>query len=85
MRDQRPTEWAAAVAFDHAIRNGHPAATTAGQPLRGQYFLHHSRVPLDLADLRPRRGHDGADPDGCSPWGCRSGQPISGSTGKAAA
>jgi len=76
MRDERPAEWAAAVAFDYAIRKGHPAANTAGQPPRGEYFIHHSRVALDLADLRPRRGGDGADPDGCSPWGCRSGHPT---------
>ena len=26
-----------------------------GQPLRGQYFLHAQRVPLDQVVLRPRR------------------------------
>jgi len=102
IRDTSPTEWADVIAFDHAIRHGHPAATDNGQPLRGEYFLHHSRVPLDQADLDRANLHraepdlphsaasvdatsqgdqdeaagDGADPDGCSPWACRSGHPA---------
>jgi hypothetical protein len=61
-----------------------------GQALRGRYFLHRSCQPLDQVDLdtparRKRhlrlitaevvRDEDG-DPDGCSPWSCRSGDPV---------
>jgi hypothetical protein len=84
MRDQRPDEWADAVAFDRAIRKG----GSHGLPLNGEAFLH--RVPLDRApidrvtraDWRDRQidlldvlAEDG-DPDGCSPYGCRSGGPV---------
>ncbi|WP_433599129.1 hypothetical protein ACQPXH_26135 [Nocardia sp. CA-135953] len=87
MRDNRPTEWADAVAFDHAIRKGGASA----DPLTGEAFLHRSCVPLDLApidhitrtewkdrqldlfdDLEP----DDGDESGCSPYGCVSGAPI---------
>ncbi|WP_211335525.1 hypothetical protein [Lentzea flaviverrucosa] len=72
-----------------AIRHGYPHATDQGQPLRGQYFLHRSCKPLDEVDLesrtRARRLHlvavdaaEEADPDGCSPWACRSGPAVSG-------
>jgi len=89
IREHDPEGWAQAVAFDRAIRHGHPRATAHGQPLRGEYFLHRSCVPLDQADLdtpaRTRRHlrlvtpvttPDEDDPDGCSPWSCRSGEPV---------
>ena len=44
LRDDHPTEWADAVTFDTQIR-----AHTAG--LRGQPFLHRSRLPLDQAPI----------------------------------
>lgn len=85
MRDNRPEEWDDAVAFDHAIRKG----GARGMPPNGEAFLHASRVPLELApiDRVSRREwadrqldiydvlEDG-DPDGCSPYGCRSGEPV---------
>ncbi|MBF6397885.1 hypothetical protein IU438_19015 [Nocardia cyriacigeorgica] len=94
IRDHDPAGWADAVAFDKAIRRGHPHATKKDQPLRGQYFLHRSCVPLDQADLEPPpRGrhlrvlsmmrNEDDDPDGCTPWGCRSGEAID-SSGTAA-
>lgn len=43
MRDNRPDDWAEAVAFDRAIRK-------AGG-MRGDTFLHRSCVPLDQVDL----------------------------------
>lgn len=43
MRDNRPDEWAEAVAFDKAIRK------CGG--MRGDVFLHADRVPLDQVDL----------------------------------
>jgi len=86
LRDNRPDEWADAVAFDAAIRKG----GARGLPLNGEAFLHSSRVPLDRApiDRVTRREWADAqvdlydvlaetgDPDGCSPYGCRSGEPI---------
>lgn len=82
LRDNRPDEWADAVEFDQAIRKG----GARGEPLSGEAFLHRSRVPLDQAPIDrvgPKEWaerqldifdvlEDG-DPDGCSPYGCRSG------------
>jgi hypothetical protein len=89
IRDHDPQGWTEAVEFDRAIRHGYPHATSRGQQLRGQYFLHRSCVPLDQVDLdtpATRTRHLRAvpdnpattddDPDGCSPWSCRSGQPV---------
>ncbi|WP_033443244.1 hypothetical protein [Saccharothrix sp. NRRL B-16314] len=88
IRDNDPDGWTEAVEFDRAIRHGHPRATAQGQPLRGQYFLHRSCLPLDRVDLdapAKRRRHlqllavdpaEEADPDGCSPWSCRSGASV---------
>lgn len=83
LRDQHPDEWADAVAFDEAIRKG----GARGLPLNGEAFLHRSRVPLRLAPidrttLAERKSWQGdllaelGDPDGCSPYGCRSGAPV---------
>ncbi len=49
LRDRSPDEWAEAVAFDRAIRGGHPRL--GGPPLRGEAFVHRSVVPLDRVDL----------------------------------
>ena len=93
LRDTRPAEWADAVAFDAAIRNG-AAVTDGSHVLRGEGFLHRSRVPLELAPIdRVTRAEwsaaqgdllelvadelaEAGDPDGCSPYGCRSGEPA---------
>ena len=85
LRDQRPDEWADAVAFDRAIRKG----GARGLPLNGEAYLHRSRVPLDQAPIDQRTRSElleqqpdlfdeleDGDPDGCSPYGCRSGQPT---------
>lgn len=82
LRDNHPDEWADAVDFDAAIRKG----GARGLPLNGEAFLHRSRVPLALAPIdRPTRNEwaagqgdlldliEDGDPDGCSPYGCRSG------------
>lgn len=88
IRDHDPDGWVEAVKFDKAIRHGYPHATERGQPLHGRYFLHRSCKPLDEVDLEPRtasRPHlrlvstdaaEEADPDGCSPWSCRSGTAV---------
>lgn len=83
LRDHHPEEWADAVEFDRAIRKG----GARGLPPNGEAFLHRSRVPLDEAPIdhitraewRDRQPslldalHEDGDPDGCSPYGCRSG------------
>jgi hypothetical protein len=98
IRDNDPEAWNEAVAFDRAIRRGHPHATRRGEPLRGQYFLHRSCMQLDKADLdTPARGKrhlrlvadavtraEDDDPDGCSPWSCRSGEPVAATEERAA-
>lgn len=85
LKAERPDEWADAVEMDRLIRKG----GSRGAPLRGEAFLHRQRVPLDLVDLRTpaQRDRDAGqgslwdeaedgDPDGCSPFGCRSGLPV---------
>ncbi|MFI7025714.1 hypothetical protein [Micromonospora sp. NPDC049900] len=68
LREHSPQEWADAVAFDHAIRDGSARANADGHPLRGQFFLHRQRVPLDQVILRPRTRP--GDTPGCGPWTC---------------
>lgn len=86
LRDNHPDEWADAVAFDESIRKG----GARGLPLNGEAFLHRSRLPLNIApiDRVTRRENDenqtdifdqiaeSGDPDGCSPYGCRSGERV---------
>ena len=62
LREHAPQEWADAVAFDRAIRHGHPAAIHK-TALRGKAFLHPSLRPLDQVDLAPptRVGRSDAD------------------------
>lgn len=73
MRDERPDEWAAAVAFDHAFR------TAPG--LRARRYLHPSCKPLDEApidtlsarELAALQGELFAGPElSCSPYACPS-------------
>jgi hypothetical protein len=93
IRDTDPDAWADLVAFDRQIRNGSPRAIAEGKPLRGQFFVHRSLKPLDQVDLDPpTRRHlrvvggtavEDDDPDGCSPWSCRSGPSVdTGHTGR---
>lgn len=51
LRDNHPDEWADAVEFDHAIRNGSARALAQNQELRGNMFLHASRIPLEQAPI----------------------------------
>lgn len=94
LRANAPEEWQDAVDFDHQIRNGSARANAKGQELRGQMYLHRSRLPLDEAPIDKVTAHEwrqaqptiddavadqlleDGDPDGCSPWSCRSGQPV---------
>jgi hypothetical protein len=101
LRDESPQEWADAVAFDRAIRDGSARAQANAAKsgvTGGSLYLHRSRVPLDeapidqvtrrewLEDNQPglddfffeealKRAEHG-DPDGCSPWACRSGEAV---------
>ncbi|MGI5215118.1 hypothetical protein [Plantactinospora sp. CA-290183] len=68
LKANSPAEWAQAVAFDRAIRHGSARANADGHPLRGQFFLHRQRVPLDEAVLRPPIQPAGTP--GCGPWTC---------------
>jgi hypothetical protein len=49
LRDTMPDQWAEAVAFDRAIRGGHPRQ--GSPPLDGEAFVHRSLTPLDQVDL----------------------------------
>jgi hypothetical protein len=82
LRDNHPAEWADAIAFDAAIRKG----GARGLPLNGEAFLHRSRLPLadapidrlttkEFLDTEPNLLDllETGEPDGCSPYGCRSG------------
>jgi hypothetical protein len=80
LKDESPREWADAVAFDAAIRHGHPHATASGNPAHGTFYLHRSCLPLDQAPLN-NTTDDHGDPDGCSPWSCRSGAPSTAAGG----
>jgi len=51
MKRDDPADFADAVAFDASIRKGSARATAAGQELRGEMFLHRSRLPLDVAPI----------------------------------
>ncbi|WP_063630498.1 adenine nucleotide alpha hydrolase family protein [Amycolatopsis thermoflava] len=79
IRDTDPQAWEDLVQFDKAIRHGSPRATAQGTPLRGEFFIHRSLLPLDQVDLDATRDRSGSaeddDPDGCSPFSCRSGHP----------
>ncbi len=70
LKTDSPTEWTDAVAFDAAIRHGCARANADGQPLRGQYYLHTQRVPLDQVVLRPRDRRPPEDTPGCGPFTC---------------
>jgi len=97
LRDHEPDQWADVVACGDAIPPAHPRATDHAQQLRGSYYLHMSRQPLDQAHLGPVRvlnGLPGYAEDGirggCSPWTrpatlTPSGQPGPAATGCAAA
>jgi hypothetical protein len=89
MRDNRPVEWELAVAFDRQLRDL-SVYTHGRSATRGQVYLHRSRVPLDQAPIDhvtrtewlDRQGDlfdllaEEGDPDGCSPYGCRSGVAV---------
>lgn len=50
LKKNAPDEWQDAVEFDHAIRGG--GRMSGSKELDGEAFLHRTRQPLDLVDLR---------------------------------
>lgn len=84
VRDERPAEWAEAVTFDEAYRHG--------PGMRSERFLHISCKPLadapidafqrtdlvqtDIFDQAYEIRLEEGEPDGCSPFGCRSGEAV---------
>lgn len=91
MRDERPDEFADAVEFDRAIRRGGARGLPLnGQAFLHRSRLPLDQAPIDHVTHAERRDlaveqqydlldliEDG-DPDGCSPYGCRSGLPADG-------
>lgn len=85
MRDNKPDQWADAVAFDEAIRKGPKGKRSQ---LKGEQYLHRSLLPLSVAPIDRRSSRDNrnaqvdaldliaddeADAEvGCSPFSCRS-------------
>lgn len=73
LRQNSPEDFADAVAFDAAIRNGSARANANGDPLRGEYYLHRSMLPLADAPLTSTSRSDlKADQltFTCSPFSC---------------
>jgi len=58
LRDTAPADFADAVDFDAAIRHGSAKANAEGNELRGQMFLHRSRVPLSVAPIERVTRHE---------------------------
>lgn len=88
LRDTNPAEWADAVAFDEAIRSGGSGKRLNGEAFLHRSRLPLSIAPIDKitrAELAAQQGDllevmkdlaEEGDPDGCSPYGCRSGDPV---------
>ena len=93
MRDSQPAEWAEAVAFDAAIRKGGGKGVPLnGEAFLHASRVPLDLAPIDRvtsAEWKSRQGDlldviadiemaENGDPDGCSPYGCRSGAPAGG-------
>lgn len=90
MRDHHPDEWADACAFDEAIRNGGANdLPDDAEAFLHRSRVPLSGAPIDKVSVfewRTRQGNvfdalsdleiEDGDPDGCSPYGCRSGLPV---------
>jgi hypothetical protein len=51
-------------------------ANAGGHPMRGQFYLHAQRIPLDQVKLRPRTDRTEAQRPGCGPWTCPHSEPA---------
>ena len=88
MRDETPGEFAEAVRFDEDYRTGPGMASErflhiSCKPLASapiDSIQRNETVQLDLLDAAFAARLEEGDPDGCSPYGCRSGQPVSAGT-----
>jgi hypothetical protein len=90
MRDQHPDEWADAVAFDAAIRRGgarglpldgeaflHRSRVPLDQAPIDRITAHEwAQRQGDIFDAIADQELEDGDVDGCSPYGCRSGLPV---------
>jgi hypothetical protein len=90
LRDNHPDEWSDAVEFDEAVRKGGAhGLPRAGEAFLHRSRIPLAIAPIDRvtsAEWKDRQGdlldviaeaEEDGDPDGCSPYGCRSGQPVS--------
>lgn len=87
LRDNRPDEWADAVEFDAAIRKGGSRGVLIGQAFLHRSRVPLAAAPIDKVSPSEWKSQQGdlldlladmemaeeGDPDGCSPYGCRSG------------
>lgn len=91
LRDNRPDEWADAVDFDRAIRKGGARGLPPnGEAFLHRSRVPLDLAPIDKVTAREYAEMQGdifdvladldieenGDPDGCSPYGCRSGEPV---------
>lgn len=90
MRDHHPDEWADAVAFDAAIRRGGAhGLPLGGEAFLHRSRVPLDQAPIDHVTAREWRLRqsdifdaltdqelEDGDADGCSPYGCRSGQAL---------
>lgn len=90
LRDEHPDEWADAVAFDEAIRRGGASPLPLhGEAFLHRSRVPLSIAPIDRVTRAEWRGRqidlldqladdemEHGDPDGCSPYGCRSGAAV---------
>lgn len=89
MRDERPDEWADAVDFDRRFRNGGGRGNgMRGQAFLHSSCVPLDLAPIDRVmprDLKQDQmtifeelltHQEEGDPDGCSPYGCRSGLAV---------
>ncbi len=97
LRDNHPDEWADAIAFDAAIRKGGSRGLPLnGEAFLHRSRVPLAQAPIDRvtsAEWKSRQGDlldelaeiaEDGDPDGCSPYGCRSGQSAASTTRGAA-
>jgi hypothetical protein len=92
LRDTRPDEWADAVEFDAAIRKGGArGGELTGEAFLHRSRVPLSIAPIDRVTSREWHDRQGdlldaladqeteeGDPNGCSPYGCRSGAAVAG-------
>jgi hypothetical protein len=91
LRDQHPEEWADAVEFDAAIRKGGARGLPLnGEAFLHASRVPLPLAPIDKVTRRENQDAqsdifdqlaeldlaENGDPDGCSPYGCRSGQRV---------